>query len=51
MQLGRSIIASSSCNYASFYSNLQKCLAPFGADVHRAARTVDVCILEQESHG
>jgi hypothetical protein len=30
---------------------LQKWLAPWGTDVHRVARTIDVCILEQESHG
>jgi hypothetical protein len=28
----------------------QKWLAPCGTDVHRVARTIDVCILEQESH-
>jgi hypothetical protein len=28
----------------------QKCLAPCGADEHRVARTIDVCILEKESH-
>jgi hypothetical protein len=25
-------------------------LAPCGTDVYRVARTIDVCILEQESH-
>jgi hypothetical protein len=29
---------------------LQKWLAPCCTDVHRVARTIDVCILEQESH-
>jgi hypothetical protein len=29
---------------------LQKWLAPFVTDVHRVARTVDVCILEKDSH-
>jgi type II secretory pathway component PulL len=29
---------------------LQKWLAPCSTHVHRVARTVDVCILEQESH-
>jgi hypothetical protein len=28
----------------------QKWLAPCGADVNRVARTINVCILEQESH-
>jgi hypothetical protein len=28
----------------------QKWLAPCGTDVHRVARTVDVCILEKESY-
>jgi hypothetical protein len=28
----------------------QNWLAPCGTDVHRVARTIDVCILEQESH-
>jgi hypothetical protein len=28
----------------------QKWLAPCGTDVHRVARTIGVCILEQESH-
>jgi hypothetical protein len=28
----------------------QKWLAPCGTDVHRAARTIDVSILEKESH-
>jgi hypothetical protein len=28
----------------------QKWWAPCGADVHRFAHTIDVCILEQESH-
>jgi hypothetical protein len=28
----------------------QKWLAPCGTDVHRVARTIDVCIREQESH-
>jgi hypothetical protein len=27
----------------------QKWLAPCGTDVHRVARTIDVCILEKES--
>jgi hypothetical protein len=34
----------------SKYEGLQKWLAPFGTDVHRVARAIDVCILEQESH-
>jgi hypothetical protein len=29
---------------------LQKWLAPCGADEHRVVRTIDVCILEKESH-
>jgi hypothetical protein len=29
---------------------LQKWLAPCGTDVHRVARTIDVCILENDSH-
>jgi hypothetical protein len=29
---------------------LQKWLAPCGTDVHRVARTIDVSILENESH-
>jgi hypothetical protein len=29
---------------------LQKWLEPRGTDVHRVARTIDVCIFEQESH-
>jgi hypothetical protein len=28
----------------------QKRLAPCGTDVHRVARTIDVCILEKDSH-
>jgi hypothetical protein len=28
----------------------QKCLAPFGTDVHRVPRTIDVSILEKDSH-
>jgi hypothetical protein len=28
----------------------QKWLAPCSTDVHRVARTIDVCILEQEFH-
>jgi hypothetical protein len=28
----------------------QKWLGPCGADVHRVARMIDVCILEKESH-
>jgi hypothetical protein len=28
----------------------QKWLAPCSTDVHRVARTIDVCILEKESH-
>jgi hypothetical protein len=30
--------------------NQQKWLAPCGTDVHRVARTIDVSILEKESH-
>jgi hypothetical protein len=29
---------------------LQKWLAPCGTDVHRVARTIDICILENDSH-
>jgi hypothetical protein len=28
----------------------QKWLAPCGTDVHRVAHTIDVCILEKDSH-
>jgi hypothetical protein len=28
----------------------QKWLVPSGTDVHRVARTIDVCTVEQESH-
>jgi hypothetical protein len=28
----------------------QKGLAPFGTDVHRIARTIDVCILEKDGY-
>jgi hypothetical protein len=30
--------------------SLQKWLAPCSTDVHRVARTIDACILEQEPH-
>jgi hypothetical protein len=29
---------------------LQKLLAPCNTDVHRVARTIDVCIVQKESH-
>jgi hypothetical protein len=34
----------------SKFEGPQKWLAPCGIDVHRVARTLDVCIVEQESH-
>jgi hypothetical protein len=34
----------------SKFEGPQKWLAPCGIDVHRVARTLDVCVVEQESH-